>query len=66
MVEEQKKASSEAHKASKTIEKAIDEIHRHLLIHSMGRIIYAGYDFCQNRCPRCAELSQHLIGQLNV
>ena len=42
MVEEQKKASSEVHKASKTIEKAIDEIHRHLLIHSMGRIIYAG------------------------
>ena len=42
MVEEQKKASSEVYKAAKTIEKAIDEIHRHLLSHSMGRIIYAG------------------------
>ena len=42
MVEEQKKASLEVHKAAKTIEKAISEIYRHLHINSMGRIIYAG------------------------
>ena len=48
MVKEQKNASIEV-KAAKSIEKAIEGIHRHLLINSMGRIIYAG-DFCKNRC----------------
>ena len=42
MVKEQKNASIEVKKAAKSIEKAIEGIHRHLLINSMGRIIYAG------------------------
>ena len=42
MVEEQKKASTEVKKATISIEKAIEGIYRHLLINSMGRIIYVG------------------------
>ncbi len=42
MIEEQKKASNEVKKAAISIEKAIEEIYKYLLINSKGRIVYTG------------------------
>ena len=42
MIKEQKNASIEVDKASKSIESTIDAIHKHLLKNSIGRLIYVG------------------------
>ncbi len=42
MIREQKNASLEVKKATKSIEHAIDDIHKHLLLNPKGRLIYAG------------------------
>ena len=42
MIQEQKKSAAEVRKASKSIELAIDAIHKHLLLNPKGRLIYVG------------------------
>lgn len=42
IIEEQKRASTEVKKAAKSIEHAIEAIHRHLVINPNGRLVYVG------------------------